>query len=384
MRDRRSTKAVIARFGKPDRFFIPVAVFAIDWLGWLLGLAMVALVEPLVGKLLGSIFLWVTTLRLFIIGHEACHGAYVPNPRANKIIGRLAFLPSSIPFSLWELGHNVAHHGYTNFRKYDYVWTPLTPEEYAQLPWYKKLLERVYRSGFGPGLYHLLEVWNKRLFFPRKRHLMRQDNKMFLVDNMLITVFAAGWMALLIYSGYATGQSSSLAVALGFILPWLAFAHSFGISIYLHHTHPNVKWYDDKKRWADERGYITTTVHLVMPWPLGPLMLNVMDHTAHHVDMSIPFHKLPPAQKALEDAFPGSVVVQKFSWKWYLGMARQCQLYDYQNQAWMSFEQAQALAKDQFGGPEVEASEASVLVAALEPTLSAVGAADHGRPAASS
>lgn len=354
MRDRRSTRAVVAPYGKPDRFAIPVTVFLLDWLGWFLGLAMVALVEPLVGKLVGSVLLWATTLRLFIIGHEACHGAYVPSSRGNKIIGRLAFLPSSIPFSLWELGHNVAHHGYTNFRKYDYVWTPLTPVEFKALPWHKQWLERLYRSGFGPGIYHILEIWNKRLFFPRKQHLMRQNQRAFYFDNVLIAAFALAWMAVLVYSGYATGQSSALAVGLGFVLPWLAFAHSFGLAIYLHHTHPDVKWYDDKKRWAEERGYITTTVHLTMPWPLGALMLNVMDHTAHHVDMSIPFHKLPPAQKALEDTFPSSIVVQRFSWKWYLNMAQQCQLYDYERQKWLSFAEAESATSSQDPSPTTD------------------------------
>ncbi len=58
--------------------------------------------------------LWIA--RLFVIGHDACHGSYTPNKTLNKWIGRIAFLPSLTPYSLWEIGHNLAHHGFTNLK----------------------------------------------------------------------------------------------------------------------------------------------------------------------------------------------------------------------------------------------------------------------------
>ena len=70
--------------------------------------------------------LWIA--RLFVIGHDACHGSYTPNKTLNKWIGRIAFLPSLTPYSLWEIGHNLAHHGFTNLKGRDYVWTPFSPQ----------------------------------------------------------------------------------------------------------------------------------------------------------------------------------------------------------------------------------------------------------------
>ena len=67
--------------------------------------------------------LWIA--RLFVIGHDACHGSYTPNKVLNEWIGRIAFLPSLTPYSLWEIGHNLAHHGFTNLKGRDYVWTPV-------------------------------------------------------------------------------------------------------------------------------------------------------------------------------------------------------------------------------------------------------------------
>src|SRR5215470_1638874 len=89
----------------------------------------------------------VFTARLFIIGHDACHGSFLSNARMNRIVARLVFLPSLTPYSLWELGHNVAHHGFPNLKGRDYVWTPFSKDEFDALAQWRKWLEKIYRSG---------------------------------------------------------------------------------------------------------------------------------------------------------------------------------------------------------------------------------------------
>jgi omega-6 fatty acid desaturase (delta-12 desaturase) len=63
-----------------------------------------------------------------------------------------------------------------------------------------------------------------------------------------------------------------------------------------------------------------------------------MEHTAHHVDMSIPLYKLKEAQKTLEHLLPERIIIQRFSWKWYFDTARACKLYDFTRQCWTDFE----------------------------------------------
>lgn len=46
--------------------------------------------------------LWIA--RLFILGHDACHGSLCRSRWINRIAGRLLFLPSLTPYSLWEIG----------------------------------------------------------------------------------------------------------------------------------------------------------------------------------------------------------------------------------------------------------------------------------------
>src|SRR5216683_2733101 len=76
----------------------------------------------------------VSIARLFLIGHDACHGSYFAARWANAAAGRLVFLASYTPFSTWELGHNTLHHGFTNLRGKDYVYTPFGKAEFDALP----------------------------------------------------------------------------------------------------------------------------------------------------------------------------------------------------------------------------------------------------------
>jgi omega-6 fatty acid desaturase (delta-12 desaturase) len=131
---------------------VPVIWFFLDWLVLGAAIASLLVVEAWWVKVFASLVAALWIARLFVIGHDACHGSYTPNKTLNKWIGRIAFLPSLTPYSLWEVGHNLAHHGFTNLKGRDYVWTPYSPLEFARLPWMRRQLEHIYRSR--PG--HLL------------------------------------------------------------------------------------------------------------------------------------------------------------------------------------------------------------------------------------
>src|SRR6202167_1238102 len=92
----------------------PIIWFLLDWLVLAVAIGSLLFVEGLLGKLFASLVAALWIARLFVIGHDACHGSYTPNKTLNKWIGRIAFLPSLTPYSLWEIGHNLAHHGFTN------------------------------------------------------------------------------------------------------------------------------------------------------------------------------------------------------------------------------------------------------------------------------
>jgi omega-6 fatty acid desaturase (delta-12 desaturase) len=275
--------------------------------------------------------------RLFILGHDACHQSLTRHRSLNRWVGRLVFLPSLTPYSLWEVGHNVVHHGYTNLKGFDFVWEPLTVAEYRALSPARQRLERVYRSGWAPWLYYLVEVWWRRLFFPN-RGQMPTRRSVFLADSLLALGAAVVWVGGLVLAAGATGQPAWWLVTVGFVLPFLVWNGMIGFVVYVHHTHESVAWYDDKARWAQAQPFVSTTVHLTFRSVFGTLLHHIMEHTAHHVDMGVPLYRLKPAQQLLEARLPGQIVVQPFSWRWYARTARACKLYDVERRCWLDFD----------------------------------------------
>ena len=301
-----------------------------------LAIAGVVRLDGIGAKLLSSLAGGFLIGRLFILGHDACHQSFTPHRRLNRWLGRLAFLPSLTPFSLWDVGHNVVHHGYTNLKGVDFVWAPATPAEFGRMTALRQQLERCYRSGWGCGLYYLIEIWWKRMFFPAPEHLAAR-RPVFLYDNLLISAGAVVWLGGLAWAAHATRQSLLLLEGLGFVLPFLFWNTMIGFVVYVHHTHTAVRWHDDKRVWAADVPFVSTTVHLTFPRPLGALLHHIMEHTAHHVDMGIPLYHLAAAQQILEARLPGRIVVQPFSWHWYFATARRCKLYDFRRDCWTDF-----------------------------------------------
>ena len=274
--------------------------------------------------------------RLFILGHDACHQSFTRHRRLNTWLGRILFLPSLTPYSLWATGHNVMHHGYTNLRDADFVWRPYSLEEYRALPRWRQRLERLYRSGWAPHLYYAIDMWWQRMYFPSKKQ-MPTRRAVFTQDGVLVTVFAAAWLAVLAWAAAATGQSLWMVLATAWLLPLIFWKAMIGFVVYVHHTHVGVAWYRDKETWAASQPFVSTTVHLTFRYRIGALLHHIMEHTAHHVDMGVPLYRLKKAQRLLEQMLPGRIVIQQFSWRWYFDTARRCKLYDYERLCWTDF-----------------------------------------------
>nr|WP_232457532.1 fatty acid desaturase [Burkholderia ubonensis] len=314
----------------------PILLLVLDYLLLFAAFAGALLIPSIVGKVVCGMAAGFITGRLFIIGHDACHQSLTPNRRLNRWLGRIAFLPSLTPYSLWEVGHNVVHHGYTNLKGFDFVWAPHTPAEYAALSPTRRLLDRIYRSGWAPGLYYFVEIWWLRMYFPTKRYI-GASRPVFSRDCLLVTGFAAVWIAAVVWVALATRQPVALLLATGVLVPFLFWCSMIGFVVYVHHTDPRIAWHANRAEWSNAAPFVSTTLHLTFPFGIGGLLHHIMEHTAHHVDMSVPLYRLKPAQAKLEDMLPGRIVVQRFSWRWYFDTARRCKLYDTDRKLWTDY-----------------------------------------------
>jgi omega-6 fatty acid desaturase (delta-12 desaturase) len=314
-----------------------LAILLMDYCIWVALMAGTVYFSNPALKLICALAAGFTIGRLFIVGHDACHQSLTPHRTLNKWVGRIAFLPSLTPFSLWDIGHNVVHHGYTNLKGFDFVWAPLTKTEFEQANLIQQTLDRIYRSGWAPGLYYMIEIWWNKMFFPNKKN-MPTRRPIFIKDNLLVSAFGLAWLTALWFLADATDQSFALIFLFSFAIPFLFWCAMIGFVVYVHHTHVRVSWHDDRTAWSKAQPFVSTTVHLTFPFNIGAMMHHIMEHTAHHVDMSIPLYKLKQAQSKLEELLPERIIVQPFSWSWYFETAKRCKLYDFQQRCWTDYQ----------------------------------------------
>jgi len=132
-----SRKALLLAFENAG-YLTPALALLVDLAIFSGGVALVLASTPLWVKILGSMLVTAGIVRLFLIGHDACHGSFFKSRLLNDIFGRVAFLPSMTAFSLWDVGHNVAHHGFNNLKGRDQVWAPFSKEEFDALPRHRR------------------------------------------------------------------------------------------------------------------------------------------------------------------------------------------------------------------------------------------------------
>ena len=318
-----------------------VGLFVFDSLLYLSFLAATVAASTLWLELLLSLATGFGISFLFLIGHDACHNSLTPHKRLNQIIGRLAFLPSLHPFSLWQLGHNDTHHRYTNLKTRDYVWRPLSLEEFSRTTWWSRAAYRFYRTPIGCLAYFLVEIWWKRMFFYElgvkdRRSIFVKDRSLVLGFIVAQAIFVYGLEFLL--RGAVTWTRGLELGIVAIVLPFLIWSALASLLIYLHHTHPAVRWFANEEEWSYRKAQVECTVHFVFRKPINWFLHRIMEHTAHHVNPALPCYGLKEAQTALEKEHSGQVVVQPWSLGCFLNITRRCKLYDFDRKVWIDYE----------------------------------------------
>ena len=276
---------------------------------------------------------------LFIIGHDGCHGSFVPSRGWNSFFARLAFIPCVHSVSLWRRTHNELHHFRTNLKGVDQVWAPMSKAEYDAASPFRRWLERIYRGPIGPVIYYYGEFWLYRLVLPLapetraqwKRHL---PDSLFVITAFLLSLVAIGFAG----SQFAPQRPLWLTYATGWVLPFAIWNYLMGLTIYLNHTHPAIPWFHDERSWNSHVGNVLGTTHVKLPRWLAPLYSDALSHTAHHADVRLPVYALPQAQSMLEARFKRGVQEYDFSFGEYRRIYTACKLFDFDRMCWTDFE----------------------------------------------
>jgi omega-6 fatty acid desaturase (delta-12 desaturase) len=273
---------------------------------------------------------------LFVVAHDCAHGALFNSRRKNVAIGKIAMLPSWHVFEAWVLGHNRIHHAFTVRQGYDFVWHPVTPEEYDAKSRGGKVLHRVEWSWMGTGLYYLKEVWWHKMiaFKPPARWVKQIRNDRILVGAFVI-VMGVGF-GLLGYSRTHSFYGALWLVTRAEVLPFLGFNVMIGSVVHVHHVQTDIRWWK-RGEWTKFRGQMEGTTVLRVPKGLNFFFHWIMIHTPHHVDMRIPMYNLEKAAKAIEKAFPDVVHDEKWRFGDFRRATKSCKLYDFERGHWMTY-----------------------------------------------
>ena len=208
------------------------------------------------------------------------------------------------PLGNW--GITAFHHAWTNLRQRDYVWAPISKEEYDRLPGWRRWLTRFYRTPLGFSLY-FAEIYLGRMIFPAQTSASSCA-----WDGSAAT--ACWWPPLFrrrwVDRGHCT--MARLKCDRAAALRAMAALHRMELADRLSDlsaphasAHP---WFDDQKEWSFYRGQVLGTVHVSFPGPINWITHHIMEHTAHHANMRVPCYNLSKAQASLAKAFPQKTV----------------------------------------------------------------------------
>jgi acyl-lipid omega-6 desaturase (Delta-12 desaturase) len=324
--------------------WVGIAFALVDYLVFYAGAAVFIVAPWWPVKLAGVAVSGVAVATLFALAHDAAHGSLAGSRVMNRVLATLCFLPSWYPYTPWIRGHNHLHHGWTNVAECDYSWRPVSPAAYRAMPVWRKAVEHVYRSWWGLWLHSIVEIWWKHMVMPRASDRRYLNARHLAADRILVAAViavhvAVCWSLAPQWSTWAGGPALAPAALVGgvVIVPWWIFHVMFSVVTFLHHTHPAVHWVRTRSESSFFTGQVRATVHVELPQWVELLLHNITVHSAHHVDPRIPFRELPPAQRRIEAEFGTDVIVERWSPRLFLKVARLCQLYDYDTHQWRPF-----------------------------------------------
>lgn len=285
-------------------------------------------------------FLWlaagISISGIFVIGHDASHNALFDSKKLNAFVAKLAMLPSAHVESAWDFGHNRVHHGHTVKQGMDFVWHPSTADEWSAMSRFARLRHRFEWSWFGAGLYYGRNVWwNKMMRFSTDGKMGGRIARERRAMSLLLLVAAVG-------VGYAGWRSHGDILGIAWmvtkvaVIPWALFTWMIGFVVYVQHVNKDIRWYP-RREWSKFRGQMEGTTNLRIPRALNFFLHNIFVHVPHHVDMRIPFYRLPSAMRSIESRFPGVAITKKLRLRDYLSTTSDCKLYNFETGDWSGY-----------------------------------------------
>ncbi|KAM0259450.1 hypothetical protein ACHAQJ_003345 [Trichoderma viride] len=252
---------------------------------------------------------------LWILGHEAGHGAFSKHASVNHVVGFLSHSSLLVPYYSWKFSHH-RHHMFTGHMEKDMAFVPRTKSDYSQrilsafemfedTPIYQ-LISLLFHQLLGWQMYLTFNIsagssslqkpasnlLGKSHFGPNSAVFRRSEAPfIFLSDvGICITLFA-------LYK--LSGVVGMSTVLLAYAQPYFWVHHWLVAITYLHHTHMEVPHYD-ADNWTFVKGALAT-VDREFGFVGRHLFHCIIEHhVVHHLFPRIPFYYAGEATEAIK------------------------------------------------------------------------------------
>lgn len=220
-------------------------------------------------------------VRIFIIFHDCCHGSFFASKKANRILGYITGVLTFTAYRNWRRAHLIHHatSGDLDHRGTGDVWM-LTVEEYASLPFLKRLSYRLYRNpfvmfGLGPAFTFFI---NQRYY---RKSARRSERRNVIGTNIAIFALALVLSVLIGFKAYLLIQ-----------VPVMLIAGVFGVWLfYVQHQFEGVYWAHNEE-WDPLKAALEGSSYYKLPKVLQWFSGNIGLHHIHHIDSGIPNYNL--------------------------------------------------------------------------------------------
>ncbi|KAH6612334.1 bifunctional D12/D15 fatty acid desaturase [Chaetomium sp. MPI-SDFR-AT-0129] len=255
---------------------------------------------------------------IWILAHEAGHGAFSVHRRLNDVVGWTLHSALLVPYFSWKFSHH-RHHRFTGHMEKDMAFVPATKTDrskrrLANLYLDQELFEDVPAVQLVKLIAHQLAGWPAYLLFnvSAGRASQQREGSWWRLSHfeptsavfrpgeafyVALTDLGLALMAGLLY--FASTIVGWKTVFLMYGVPYFWVHHWLVAITYLHHTHPDVHHFEANS-WTFVKGALAT-VDRDFGFVGRHLFHGIIDtHVVHHLFPRIPFYKAEEATEAIK------------------------------------------------------------------------------------
>jgi len=262
-------------------------------------------------------------LRVFALMHECGHGSLFRTQRLNRIFGFLLGVVSGMPQYVWSQHHSYHHAHNGNWQRYRGPYTTLSVNEYAAMSGAR---QRMYRGKcnimFAPVVGFIYLIFNPRYTWLKgsaglvshivRGKMARPDLSMKAHSASFETRYWKSgkeywhmfWNnAALITMAAAMCWACGIAVFFWCYLISVTLAGAVGILLFTVQHNFDHAYASDDATWDVDRGAISGTSFLILPWCLNWFTVNIAYHHIHHLSARIPNYRLVECHRKYSHLF---------------------------------------------------------------------------------